>query len=95
MIIRSEITETIKEVIDLWNIDSNDFEELITVPDENFQNTVKALVKSYYLYFVMMYEESLKKLEILKNSVEVNAKKYVLRHFILKVYLEGGTLSIN
>ena len=95
MIIRSEITETIKEVIDLWNIDSNDFEELITVPDEIFQNTVKALVKSYYLYFVMMYEESLKKLEILKNSVEVNAKKYVLRHFILKVYLEGGTLSIN
>jgi hypothetical protein len=95
MIIRSEITETIKEVIDLWNIDSNDFEELITVPDENFQNTVKALVKSSYLYFVMMYEESLKKLEILKNSVEVNAKKYILRHFILKVYLEGGTLSIN
>lgn len=95
MIIRSEITETLKEVCNLWNIDAEDFKELNTVPDENFQNTVKALVKNYYLYFVMMYEESIKKLEIIKNSVEVNAKKYVLRHFILKIYLEGGTLSIN
>jgi hypothetical protein len=95
MIIRSEITETLKEVFNLWNIDVKDLEELTKVPEEKFQNTVKALFKSYYLYFVMMYEESIKKLESLKNSVEVNAKKYVLRHFILKVYLEGGILSIN
>lgn len=95
MIIRSEITETLKEVFNLWNIEVKDLEELTTVPEENFQSTVKDLVKSYYLYFVMMYEESLKKLESFRNSVEVNAKKYVLRHFILKVYLEGGTLSMN
>lgn len=95
MIIRSEITETMNEVFHLYNIDVEDFEELSEMPEESFHKRVKALFSNYYIYFVNMYEESISKLKALKSSVEVNAKRYVLRHLILKVYLEGGTLSLN
>lgn len=95
MIIRSEITDTLQEVFDLFHIDVHDFEDLSEVSDDTFQSKVQTFFRDYYIYFVMMYEESISKLKALSNSVEVNAKKFVLRHFILKVYLEGGSLSIN
>jgi hypothetical protein len=95
MEVKNEIINTLKEVCCTWKLEDEEFKELDIVSKDNFQSLVKKLVKNYYLYFVMLYEESLNKLHELREEIGNDVRELVLRHKILQVYLDGGVILIK